>query len=337
MSTTKIATKITLPFIKIKDFTTESGVFFNEIPLSYQLFGKRLGSAPITLVNHALTGNSNVAGKNGWWKDLIGNKKAINTTEHTVLAFNIPGNGFDNNPNNHIDNYQDFTARDIAAIFGLGLQQLKIDTLFAVIGGSVGGGIAWELAVLYPTLIKHLITVASDWKSTDWLIANCFLQNRILNNSSKPIEDARIHAMLCYRTPASFKTKFDRTTNQNLGVFNIESWLTHHGEKLQERFLLSTYKLMNQLLKTIDITRNRSSFEEVIAPITANIHIIGVNSDLFFTADENKETYKILKKTPKKVNYYEINSIHGHDAFLIEYEQLSAFLNPIFTTIKKTA
>lgn len=316
--------------INIHNYTTENGAHFNSIQLSYQLFGKKLGTAQIVLVNHALTGNSDVAGENGWWKDIIGNDKVINTNNFTIIAFNIPGNGFDGNPKNHIDNYQGFNARDIAKIFGLGLQYLKIKKIYAVIGGSVGGGIAWELAILHPTFINHLITVASDWKSTDWLIANCFLQNRILNNSSQPIEDARIHAMLCYRTPISFKSKFDRTTNQNLGVFNIESWLTHHGKKLQERFLLSTYKLMNQLLKTIDITRNRGSFEEVVTPITANIHIIGVNSDLFFTVNENKEAYKILKKINKKVSYYEIDSIHGHDAFLIEYDQLTRFLKPIF-------
>ena len=63
--------------------------------MSYQYFGKKLGTAPVVLVNHALTGNSNVAGENGWWKDIVGKDKAINTEVYTVLSFNIPGNGFD--------------------------------------------------------------------------------------------------------------------------------------------------------------------------------------------------------------------------------------------------
>lgn len=330
MSTKKIATT-KLHYLKIKNFTTQSGAFINQINLSYQLYGKALGAAPIILINHALTGNSNVTGKNGWWKEIIGISKVIDTTIYTVIAFNVPGNGFDQKQKNLMNNYQDFTARDISSVFGMGLQQLKITSLYAIIGGSVGGGIAWELAALYPKLTNHLICIASDWKSTDWLIANCYLQNNILNNSSQPLKDARIHAMLCYRTPTSFKTKFNRTTNKNLEVFNIESWLAHHGNKLQERFELSAYKLMNQLLKTIDITKHRGSFKKVVKPITANIHIIGVNSDLFFTANENKETYNILKEQHKKVHYYEIDSIHGHDAFLIEYHQLSKILNPIFS------
>ena len=322
-----------LKTIKVTNFKTAFGKAVN-IKLSYQTFGKPLHTAPIVLVNHALTGNSNVTGKNGWWSALIGEGKCIDTQHYTILAFNIPGNGFYSTAKDLIDNYKDFSARDIAKIFGLGLEELKIQSLYAVIGGSVGGGIAWELAVLYPKLITHLIPIASDWKSTDWLIANCYLQDLILNNSSNPIADARVHAMLCYRTPVSFKTKFDRTTNEILGVFNIESWLIHHGKKLQERFHLATYKLMNQLLKTIDITRGRASFKGVVSAITAQIHIIGVNTDLFFTVDENKETYLQLKELGLKVTYNEIQSIHGHDAFLIEYEQLTNMLKNIFVETK---
>ncbi len=330
--------KSDLQHIKILDFTTEQGAKLPLLSLSFKVFGKPLNEAPVVLVNHALTGNSNVCGDDGWWKSLVGEDKCIDLNQYTVLAFNIPGNGFDNDKRNLINNYKDFTARDIAKIFVLGLQELKIQSLFAVIGGSVGGGIAWELATLHPKLIEHVIPIASDWKSTDWLIANCYLQDLILNNSSNPIADARVHAMLCYRTPISFKTKFDRTTNESLGVFNIESWLNYHGRKLQERFNLSTYKLMNQLLKTIDISRGRESFETAVSEIQSHIHIVGVDSDLFFTASENKETYFKLKELNIKTDYYEIKSIHGHDAFLIEYKQLNEFLSPIFNNkIKKVA
>lgn len=313
--------------IILQNFTTESGAFYATLNLSFEVFGQALHTAPIVLVNHALTGNSRVVGLDGWWNDLIGENKTIDTNKYTILAFNVPGNGYDDTI---IENYSDFTARDIARVFIEGLQTLKINQLYAIIGGSVGGGIAWEIAALEPRITKHLIPIATDWKSTDWLIANCFLQEQILNNSSRPIEDARIHAMLCYRTPESFTAKFQRTINEGLAVFNIESWLAHHGEKLQKRFQLSSYKMMNQLLKTIDITRNRTSFEEVASKIEADIHIIGINSDLFFTANENKQTYEELKKHKNNVSYQEIESIHGHDAFLIEYKQLNNLLKDIF-------
>ncbi|MFH6943645.1 alpha/beta fold hydrolase [Flavobacterium sp. FlaQc-50] len=320
--------------ISIQNFTTENGAVYHSLPLSFTISGLPLYSAPIVLVNHALTGNAEVTGENGWWNDLIGQGKTIDTNVYTVLAFNVPGNG---NDSFLIENYQDFTARDIARIFIKGLDFLKIEQLHTIIGGSVGGGIAWEILALEPAITQNLIPIATDWKSTDWMIANCYLQEQILNNSSKPIEDARIHAMLCYRSPESFKEKFQRTINSDLSIFNIESWLAHHGERLQKRYQLSSYKLMNQLLKTIDITRNSADFETLLSKTTAAIHIIGINSDLFFTAKENKETYQELIKFKDNVFYSEIDSVHGHDAFLIEYKQLDYLLADIFKaeTIKK--
>jgi homoserine O-acetyltransferase len=319
-----------LKHITLENFISEKGIKTKQIKLSYQIFGKALHTAPVILVNHALTGNSNVAGENGWWTDLVGENKVIDTNQYTILAFNIPGNGFDGFV---IENYKDFEARDIASIFLLGLKQLKVTKLFALIGGSLGGGIAWEMAVINSEITKHLIVVATDWKSTDWLIANCQIQEQFLTNSSNPVHDARMHAMLCYRTPESFKARFQRSKNEELEIFNVESWLLHHGKKLQERFQLSAYKLMNQLLKTIDVTKGRS--KNVLDTINANIHIIGVDSDLFFTAEENKETHKQLALTHPNVTYNEINSVHGHDAFLIEYKQLSKIIEPIFNKSSK--
>ncbi len=317
--------------IIIQNFTTESGAVYATINLSYQVFGQALNTAPIVLVNHALTGNSQVIGENGWWNNLIGEKKTIDTNKYTILAFNVPGNGFDKT---YIENYLDFTARDIARLFLEGIKFLKIKELFAIIGGSVGGGIAWEMVALAPKLTHNFFPIASDWKSTDWLIANCYLQEKILNNSSKPIEDARIHAMLCYRTPESFKEKFQRTSTDSFESFQVESWLNHHGEKLQKRFQLSAYKMMNQLLKTIDITRGKTSFENIITEVDANIYIIGINSDLFFTANENRETYNEIKKFKHNVFYSEIDSQHGHDAFLMEYDQLNILLDVVFKNKK---
>jgi len=299
--------------------------------MSYQLFGKPLHEAPIVLINHALTGNSNVAGEGGWWTQIVGPGKVIDTNLYTVLAFNIPGNGQDQNPSNLIENYQDFTARDIAQIFALALEDLKITQLFAVIGGSVGGGLAWELAALRPSLIEHLIPVASDWKSTDWLLANCHIQDRILNNSSEPLADARMHAMSLYRTPESLKSKFDRTLQDGEAIFAVESWLNYHGKVLNERFQLAAYKLMNQVLRTIDITQGKQDFIQVASKITSNIHIITINSDLFFKPEVNWETYVDLKIHKDNVTISEIQSIHGHDAFLIEFAQIQNILEPVFS------
>lgn len=321
--------------IDLFNFDLENGKRRSYIPLFFQTFGQQLGTAPVVVVNHALTGNSTVTGETGWWNDLIGDDKIIDTHYFTIVAFNIPGNGYDDNFGNLISNYQDFTVRDVARIFWEGLHFLKVNKVFSVIGGSLGGAVAWEMAVLRPDAVENLIPIASDWKATDWIIANVLIQDQILNNSDDPITDARLHAMLLYRTPQSINQRFQRSKFDNSSFYQIENWLINHGFKLKNRFRLSAYKLMNHLLKTNDITRNRQDFPTIINELKTNIHIVAVDTDYFFTPDENRETYELLKTIKENVFYHEINSIHGHDAFLIEFEQLAQILEPIFNKQKQ--
>ena len=315
---------ITIP---IHNFTTASGSHYNEIELHYQHFGRDYNDAPVILINHSLTGDANVAGSSGWWNEIVGPNLTIDTNKYAILGFNIPGNGV---KNYLLENYQDFHAGDIAEIFYQGLKFLGVQQLFALIGGSIGGGIAWEMAALYPSITRNLIPVAADWKASDWIIANTFLQRRLLENSNDPLRDARIHAMLTYRTPASFTERFNRTKNFEKNIYNVESWLIHHGDKLFKRFLLQAYKTMNHLLASVDVSRNGKSFESVIQSIESDIHLVAINSDIFFTSEEDKKTFKIGKNFKKKIYYYEINSIHGHDAFLIENKAISKIFGKIF-------
>ena len=321
--------------IDLFNFDLENGKQRPYIPLFYQTFGQPIGTAPVVLVNHALTGNSNVIGENGWWNDLIGENKIIDTNYFTVIAFNIPGNGYDENFGNLVSSYKDFTIRDVARIFWEGLIYLKTEKIFSVIGGSLGGAVAWEMAAINPAGIQNLIPIASDWKATDWVIANVLIQDQILNNSDDPIADARLHAMLLYRTPQSINQRFQRNKFNDLSIFQIENWLINHGFKLKNRFRLSAYKLMNHLLKTNDITRGRKDFLAIADEIQSNIHVVAVDTDYFFIPDENRETYQVLKSIKENVFYHEIKSIHGHDAFLIEFEQLAEILAPIFNNQKQ--
>jgi len=321
-----------LNFIDLVDFNLECGKREQCIALSYQTFGPAIGEAPVVLVNHALTGNSNVCGVNGWWNKMVGPGKAIDTDSFTVLVFNIPGNGFDGKSDNLIFGYKDYNIRDIAGIFWQGLFKLGINRLFAVTGGSLGGAVSWEMGVLHVDRIDNLIPIASDWKATDWLVANVIVQQQILEHSVQPIEDARAHAMLLYRTPLSFKKRFQRRPAEEVYAYQVEDWLDYHGKQLKGRFSLSAYKLMNHLLKTNDITRGRQGFTEIANKIEASIHMIGIDSDCFFTADENIETYNLLKDVHPSICYHEIKSVHGHDGFLIEYDQLGEIIKNIIKT-----
>lgn len=316
--------------IDIFNFDLEKGKHKSYLPLFYQIFGQPIGNAPIIVVNHSLTGNSNVCGENGWWSGVIGENKTIDTNYYTVIAFNIPGNGYDNTIDNLIDNYRDFTIRDIARIFWEGLFFLKVENIFAVIGGSLGGAIAWEMAALQPQKIENLIPIATDWKATDWVIANVLIQDQILNNSDDPIVDARLHGMLLYRTPEYVNERFKRNKLDSLSILQIENWLLNHGFKLKNRYRLASYKLTNHLLKTNDITRDRKDFLTVAKSIEANIHLVSVDSDRLFLIEESLNTFRSLKNVKQNVYYHQIQSIHGHDAFLIEFNQLSDIFSPVF-------
>lgn len=315
--------KITIP-----GFRNSAGTV-QDISFSYETFGPALGKAPVVLVNHALSGNSQVTGETGWWKALIGEGKSIDTQRFTILAFNMPGNGYDGDPDNLLQNYREFRLRDFAALYAAALDQLGLTQIFAGIGGSIGGSLLWELAALRPHLFEHIIPVATDFKSTQWLRALCKVQDSILNNSAKPLQDARMHAMTFYRSPQSLQAKFDHQLSKP-SEGNIESWLEHHGRRLEERFQLATYKLMNHLLTTTDISNGSGDHISAAAKIEGYIHIITVNSDLFFLPGDNWDAYVNLSLIKPNIHINEIRSIHGHDAFLIEYGQLTTFLNPIF-------
>jgi len=128
------------------DFVTSYGVRIPSLRVTYQLFGKPLGTAPVVVVNHAFTGNSQVAGENGWWAEAIGTAKVINTDIYTVVAFNIPGNGFHAREEDMITNYQHWAAVDVARLFNIALKEhLGLNSVFALVGCSLGGGIAWVL------------------------------------------------------------------------------------------------------------------------------------------------------------------------------------------------
>ena len=320
----------------LKDFENSAGTV-QDIYLSFQQFGRDSQTAPVVLINHALTGNSQITGKLGWWANIVGPSKSIDTKKFSILAFNIPGNGFNGKKEHLIDNYKEFTLSDIAKIQALALQQLKIEKLFAIIGGSIGGALAWELAALKPDLAENIIPIATDYKATDWVLANCKVQEQILNNSKEPVKDARMHAMTFYRTPQSLSKKFNRTKEEVKPCYKVEGWLQYHGDKLEERFQLASYKLMNHLLTTIDISKGSENYLETAKKIEGNIHIVTVNSDWFFLADENWDTYVNLSLVKNNVSIHEIRSIHGHDAFLIEAAQLARFLKPVFGSINKEA
>ena len=318
-----------LETLTISAFTTLSGVQLEPFPLSFECFGKPLGEAPLILVNHALTANSTLTGQNGWWNEIVGPDRAVDTNRASVLCFNIPGNGYDNF---FFDDAIQLTSTDVALIFLEGLRQLKISTVDLFIGGSVGGGVAWSMLTQNKVEFKHFVPIATDWKSTDWIIAHCHIQERLLQeNSDWGLKLARQLAMLSYRSPQSFDSRFQR--ERKSAKYAVESWLDYHGDALSDRFHAKAYRHLNQILRQINAVGEGEIFEEKVQSLNTYFHIVTITSDLLFIPAEDEKTVEKLKQLGKKVEHFKIFSDHGHDAFLIEHQQVSAIIKGVCNQI----
>ena len=263
-----------LNYHKFENFRLSSGQNVS-LRLSYQTFGLKLGEAPFVVVNHSLTGDSNISGDKGWWSELIGSKKMIDTDKFCVMCINIPGNIKEKRGFNYGNKW---ILHDVAKLFVQLLKNLGVRKVHSLIGGSIGGGLVWEMGLLDEKFFENLIPVAADYKASDWLISNSYFQNLILKNSKNPL-------------------------NKYIHMNNLLSSIGYNYEK---KFL----KL---------ITKNKSK-----------IHLVGVNSDLLFPNFEIENTYDLLSTIKRNIYYYQIQSDHGHDAFLIEFKQMKNKLNHIF-------
>ena len=310
--------------VTLSDFTNWRGESIPSLTLTYQVAGPALGSAPIVLVCHALTGNSAVAGPEGWWAKLIGPGQTIDTTRYTILSIDIPGNEYAGSA--PLDDPSLLSVKDVARLWLLVLRELCVDHLYALIGPSLGGGIAWQIAVLEPMLAEHLFPIATDYKASDWLLAQTEVQRLILDHSDRPIHDARVHAMLTYRTPESLIGRFEGKTTDS-GLPKVLDWLDYHGRTLEGRFSLSAYRVMTFLTSTIYAAEN----EKELARIASHIHLVAIDSDRLFPYFIARETIERLRGSGKEhAELHTIVSDHGHDAFLIEYDQLCRIMSPYF-------
>ena len=114
----------------------------------------------------------------------------------------------------------------------------------------------------------------------------------------------------------------------------VEEWLSFHGESLLKRFNLEAYIAMNHLLSTVDITQENKEPKQVLSKIESNIHIVSIDSDYYFTLERDIYTYNLIKSVKQNVYHHIIQSVHGHDGFLIENEKMSKILSKILIESK---
>lgn len=330
-------------FHSIDPLYLESGEVLNEFDLGYTTYGQiNSEKSNVIWVIHALTGDSKAA---EWWNGLIGEDKFFDPADHFIICANLLGscygstNPFSENPETGMPYFYDFpqvTTRDLASSLERLRVHLEIEEIHTLIGGSLGGQVGLEWAVILGQKLKNAVILASTYKSSPWVIGFNETQRMAIesdctwgecNESAgcKGMETARAIAMLSYRHPHDLKIK-QSEKEEKLDGFRASSYLRYQGQKLAKRFNALSYWTLTKAMDSHDLGRNRGGAETVLGSIEAKVLAIGVDSDLLFLPEESQ----YISQKVKRGTYKEIHSTAGHDAFLIEFEQLAYFLKSYY-------
>ena len=178
----------TIQQISIPVWPLEDNTIVNNIPVTYHQYGLPLGTAPVILINHSLNGDSDCMFH---WDGVIGKNKAIDLTEYTVISIDIPGNEIVKEINYSHLPFDKISGRDVAVLFWLTLFELDVNELFAIIGADLGGGIAWEMATLFPKRVLNLIPIGSSPITANWLVKEPIAKNEFIKSLFYSIDITR--------------------------------------------------------------------------------------------------------------------------------------------------
>ncbi|SEG13041.1 homoserine O-acetyltransferase family protein [Algoriphagus boritolerans] len=321
----------------------ESGEVLRKFDLAYTTYGQmNAKKSNVIWVVHALTGDSNAA---EWWNGLIGEDKFFDPGRHFIICANLLGScygsthPFSENPDTGIPYFYDFpqvTTRDLAASLERLRQHLGIERIQTLIGGSLGGQVCLEWALTLGQKLDNAVILASTAKTSPWVIGFNETQRMAIESDctwgechelagSKGLETARAIAMLTYRHPDDLLIKQSEREEKTDG-FRASSYLRYQGKKLAKRFNALSYWTLSKAMDSHDLGRGRGGVEIALGKIEAKVLSIGVNSDLLFLSSE----CQFISQKVKRGTYKEIKSTAGHDAFLIEFEQLAYFLQSFY-------
>ena len=331
-------------------FITESGYRFEEPAVAYKSWGKLNSDRDnVILICHALTGH---AAADEWFPGIFGEGRICDPSKNFIICINVPGSNYGSvgpwsvNPKTgepYRSSFPDITIRDMVRFQQMLLNQLGITGIQLVIGGSLGGMQALEFLIMQPN-IKSAALIAMGKAHTPWAIGISHAQRTAIYSDSRwngglyesdsgpstGLAAARMMAMITYRTPDDYNKKFGRKLQNENGQFQIESYLNYQGDKLSKRFDALSYVILTKAMDTHDITRSRGYIDQVLNRIELPVQVIGINSDHLYPTSEQKELAALLPNG----RYHEINSSYGHDAFLIEFEQINNIVKPL-TQIKQ--
>jgi homoserine O-acetyltransferase len=313
----------------------ESGEKLPEFQLSYTTLGKlNADKSNVIWITHALTANAN---PEEWWSGLVGKGKFFNPETHFIICANVLGSPYGStnplsiNPKTnkkYYHNFPEITIKDIINAFDLLRNYLEIKTINTLIGGSLGGQQAMEWAIEKPDIIANLILIATNARHSPWGIAFNESQRLAIQadsswflNTDKAglngLKAARSFALLSYRNYTTYLTT-QNDKGDELNDFKAVTYQNYQGKKLVARFNAFSYWYLSKAMDNHNVGRNRGGVAKALELIKARTLIVPISSDLLFPVSESE----LLNHSIKNSSLEMIDSLYGHDGFLIETEKL---------------
>ena len=361
----------------------QSGKTIHGYSLSYETYGSlNAERSNAVLICHALNASHHVAGvyegqagSEGWWDNMIGPGKALDTNRFFVIGVNNLGSCFGSTGPMHVNpdtgrvygaDFPVVTVEDWVHSQARLLDALGIDTLAAVMGGSLGGMQALSWALQYPQRVRHAVVVASAPNLTAENIAFNEVARRAIvtdpdfhgghyyQHGTVPKRGLRIARMIGHITYLSddvMNEKFGRQLREAVGreevdgflfstqeiEFQIESYLRHQGDKFAEYFDANTYLLITRALDYFDPARDfGGELNLALARATCKFLLVSFSTDWRFSPKRSREIVKALLENRRDVSYAEIDAPHGHDAFLLDDDRYTGVVRSYFDSMLTT-
>ena len=330
--------------LSLGDFRLASGGVLPGARLRYRVLGDPALGAERgwTLVFHALTGNHEV---DQWWGPLLAPGGALDPAFRPVLAANLLGSCYGSTGPapatwNRALPFPDLTTGDLALAHAPLLEALGIERLSLVTGGSLGGMVALQWARLATVPTDRVVVLAAPAASSAQSIAWNAVQRMAieadpawLDGLYSPEEGpraglaaARAIAMITYRSALEFGRRFGRRTDRNGRYeFDVEGYLRYQGDKLVDRFDAASYVQLTRVMDGHDVGPIDAAAGETAARVGELIGV-GIDTDILYAAEEVREWVAAYRAAGAPARYRELQTVYGHDAFLIEWDQLAAIL-----------
>lgn len=357
-------------FAHLGAFTTETGALLPKITLAYETWGELdADRSNAVLIMHALTGDSHVFGKAGpghatagWWPGVVGPGDVIDTDRFFVIAPNVLGGCQGSTGPSSMapdgaaygSRFPYLSIRDQVGAHLLLADELGIDRFAAVVGGSMGGMHALEFAATAPERTGSLAVLAAPDATAADQIAYGRLQIEAIERDPAfqggdyyDLSDgrgphsglalARRIAMLSYRSEVEVNERFGRALQSSMspahgGKFQVESYLDVHGNRFTRRFDAGSYRTLVHSMSSHDVARGRGDLAAAVRPIEAPTLVLGIDSDRTFPLPGQQRLAAALPNSVTGASAHLLESPHGHDAFLIELDEVAAALRllPVF-------